>query len=79
MEFKLVNSFQLSVKSHDLFLFLYYLRPLYQTFTKSFTFHLISLNTQGKINVFIKSCTISLKHNDWFFFSPLFTQFKKLT
>ena len=31
------------------------------------------------INVFIMSCTISLKLNDWFHYSPLFTQFKKLT
>lgn len=30
----------------------------------------------GKIHVFIKSCTISLKHNDWYHYSPLFTQLK---
>ena len=32
-------------------------------------------NASGKINVFIKSCTISLKLNDWFHYSPIFTQF----
>ena len=30
-----------------------------------------------KINVFIKSCTISLKLNDWLHYSPLFIQLKK--
>ena len=36
-------------------------------------------NAPGKINVFIKSSTISLKHDDWFYYSALFTQPKKLT
>ena len=31
-----------------------------------------------KINVFIKSCTISLKLNDGLHYSPLFIQLKKL-
>ena len=39
--------------------------------------HLIE-NAPGKINVFIKS-TISLKHDDWFYYSALFTQLKKPT
>ena len=29
-------------------------------------------NALDKINVFIKSCTISLKHNNYFHNSPLF-------
>lgn len=33
----------------------------------------------GKINVFIKSYTISPKHNNWFQYSAPFTEFKKLT
>ena len=36
-------------------------------------------NAPSKINVFIKSYTISLKHDDWFYYSALFTQPKKLT
>ena len=39
--------------------------------------HLIE-NAPGKINVFIKS-TISLKHDDWFYYSAVFTQLKKPT
>ena len=41
------------------------------------SWHLVE-NAPGKINLFIKS-TISLKHDDWFFYSALFTQLKKLT
>ena len=50
----------------------------YTAFHLMFTLrHSVEINP-GKINVFIKSCTVSLKLNDWLHYSPLFTQLKKL-
>ena len=48
---------------------------MYVVFNLVFTLRHSVENASGKINVFIESCTISLKLNDWYHYSPLFTKF----